>query len=76
VIYSHSVSIADGEFVTLLAPSGPGKSTPLRMIDASYGDAFLAALAIGDVGRDARSIDFGARLNRTRRTAPSTRDNP
>ena len=32
VIHGVSVSIADGEFVTLVGPSGCGKSTLLRMI--------------------------------------------
>ena len=32
VIHGVSLSIADGEFVTLVGPSGCGKSTLLRMI--------------------------------------------
>ncbi len=32
VIHGVSISIADGEFVTLVGPSGCGKSTLLRMI--------------------------------------------
>ena len=37
VIHGVSLSIADGEFVTLVGPSGCGKSTLLRMVFAKVG---------------------------------------
>ncbi|NEV01155.1 ABC transporter ATP-binding protein [Bradyrhizobium uaiense] len=49
VLRSVSLSIADGEFLTLLGPSGCGKSTLLRI---------LAGLEVQDVG----SISIGGRV--------------
>jgi len=59
VIHGVSVSIADGEFVTLVGPSGCGKSTLLRMI------AGLESVTAGD-------IKIGDRVVNT--LAPKDRD--
>ena len=59
VIHGVSISIADGEFVTLVGPSGCGKSTLLRMI------AGLETIADG-------KIKIGARL--VNNLAPKDRD--
>jgi multiple sugar transport system ATP-binding protein len=59
VIHGVSVSIADGEFVTLVGPSGCGKSTLLRMI------AGLESISSGD-------IKIGDRIVNT--LAPKDRD--
>jgi len=47
VIHGVSISIADGEFVTLVGPSGCGKSTLLRMI-AGLEPISAGGLKIGD----------------------------
>ena len=51
VIHGVSLSIADGEFVTLVGPSGCGKSTLLRMI------AGLESIAEGKVKIGARVVN-------------------
>ncbi len=51
VIHGVSVSIADGEFVTLVGPSGCGKSTLLRMI------AGLEAISDGDIKIGGRIVN-------------------
>src|SRR6266481_4604260 len=47
VIHGVSISVADGEFVTLVGPSGCGKSTLLRMI-AGLEPISAGGLKIGD----------------------------
>jgi len=51
VIHGVSISIADGEFVTLVGPSGCGKSTLLRMI------AGLETIADGKIKIGARVVN-------------------
>src|SRR5271166_887963 len=51
VIHGVSISIADGEFVTLVGPSGCGKSTLLRMI------AGLEAISEGKIKIGARVVN-------------------
>jgi multiple sugar transport system ATP-binding protein len=51
VIHGVSLSIADGEFVTLVGPSGCGKSTLLRMI------AGLESITAGQVKIGARVVN-------------------
>ena len=51
VIHGVSLSIADGEFVTLVGPSGCGKSTLLRMI------AGLESITEGKVKIGARVVN-------------------
>ena len=51
VIHGVSISIADGEFVTLVGPSGCGKSTLLRMI------AGLESIAEGKIKIGARVVN-------------------
>ena len=51
VIHDVSISIADGEFVTLVGPSGCGKSTLLRMI------AGLETIAAGKIRIGARVVN-------------------
>src|SRR5579863_5730051 len=59
VIHGVSISIADGEFVTLVGPSGCGKSTLLRMI------AGLETITVG-------AIKIGGRV--VNNLAPKDRD--
>ena len=51
VIHGVSLSISDGEFVTLVGPSGCGKSTLLRMI------AGLESITAGQVKIGARVVN-------------------
>src|ERR1700721_2344822 len=51
VIHGVSLSIADGEFVTLVGPSGCGKSTLLRMISA------LESISEGKIKIGARVVN-------------------
>jgi multiple sugar transport system ATP-binding protein len=51
VIHGVSISIADGEFVSLVGPSGCGKSTLLRMI------AGLESISLGKIKIGARVVN-------------------
>jgi multiple sugar transport system ATP-binding protein len=60
VIHGVSISIADGEFVSLVGPSGCGKSTLLRMIagleSISLGKIKIGARVVNNVGPRDRDI--------------------
>jgi multiple sugar transport system ATP-binding protein len=60
VIHGVSISIADGEFVTLVGPSGCGKSTLLRMIagleSISEGKIRIAERVVNNVAPKDRDI--------------------
>jgi multiple sugar transport system ATP-binding protein len=60
VIHGVSISIADGEFVTLVGPSGCGKSTLLRMIagleSISEGKIKIGARVVNNVAPRDRDI--------------------
>jgi multiple sugar transport system ATP-binding protein len=60
VIHGVSISIADGEFVTLVGPSGCGKSTLLRMIagleSISGGKIMIGARVVNNVAPRDRDI--------------------
>ncbi len=56
-----TLSIAEGEFVTLLGPSGCGKTTTLRLISgfetADAGDIFIAGRRVNDVPPYRRDVN-------------------
>ncbi len=53
LIQPFSLTIGDGEIVTLMGPSGSGKSTLLSFIGGDLADAFAAR---GDIRRDGASM--------------------
>jgi multiple sugar transport system ATP-binding protein len=60
VIHGVSVDIEDGEFVTLVGPSGCSKSTLLRMLagleDISGGEISIGGRLVNDVAPKERDI--------------------
>ncbi len=61
VLENLSLSISDGEFVTLLGPSGCGKTTTLRIIagfiEPEAGDVFFNSERINDVPPHKREVN-------------------
>ena len=72
VIHGVSISIADGEFVTLVGPSGCGKSTLLRMIAGfeSIGDGKIriGKRVVNNLARKTATLPWSFRTMHSIRT--------
>ena len=78
VIHGVSLSIADGEFVTLVGPSGCGKSTLLRMIagleSITEGKVKIGPRVVNNLPpRGIATLRWSFRTTRSTRTKPSNR---